>query len=1153
MYLKCKELSLADAKRPLRLRTLDGRELGPIPFAYDVKFSVNYTDLSEIEFTVARMSDGLINPLYSAVTGHKMVYTDTMGIYILQSPKRDGDGFSETKTVKGYSREYLFSEKTLFLEEGTYNFWDPTNPSGSVLGRVLELDPSWSPGYVTPRLIGCYRTFDQYNNNALDFCYGDAMEKYRCAIIFDVYEKTISAYDTEEDTGSLPIYLSFDNLLSTVGVEELDDEMATKLRPYGSDELSIRSVNPTGSDYLVNLDYFIQNGDLNTVIDGKNLADRVRAWEQEIETNRPYYAAVVASRYSTTALKLSLEADLEDLKGELDTLTAKQSVTIQAYSMEKDDAGRANRQAELDQINDDIHWKNEEIASKNAEIQGVQDDLDYFEKEVNGIIGQLSFEAFFSDQERAALCPYLIEGELTEDTFVASDLDTNNSAVTGDISGTVLVSSSKLTSVYLEDRKKTVLLANGGKLTISAAKIEGEIVKGTLDMKDNGEYVLTVTMGLLRYQEHSFPRGMLTMRGTVNDFHWDVKRVTEDEIAEDKGTWFDFETAQSASYFTVGMTEFDQYAVAMELCEFGQDCLKDLAWPTYEFSVDSANFLYHEKFAPFRDAMELGKSVHLNLDGDGVIDAKLIGFTLDMEDASSFSLVFSNRYKLRNQIEALRDEVSSASRATRSFDAGKYIYNRTADKTTQVGKYMDALKRGAAEAVLVSNNQSVTVNGTGIHIGGDSNFQLRLTDSMIAMTDDNWQTAKVGIGRFASPETGIVFGVNAELLAGTLLIGQNMVLQNPLLDENNQPTGTMMFKVDATGAWLYNSRTILQNEDGVIAIDPDYGIVAGTKLLFDSNGTTITPEFMDAAGELTFDKDGMPVNANFFLDGKTGSAYFRGKVHATDGVFNGTVYATDGEFTGTVYAKKGEFDGIVKARDFYLSDGTSMKPALNEKGKIDADWLDLYGIHVLNKAGNTVLTIDEGGLRFGAGYSPIVSQFSVSASGPWHDEMEDGDKYRRDSIDGGGSWGTPYQFRGEDGRPGSNGSDASVTFNNMLSALQMAQGTKKTFITADSAGAPTIYGAKIYGAEIYAGGVNDEGGQVISLTDNGIDLYNGHGYRFLSLYRDNMSNAVISGADNNVRIEGQNFAIGTNSMSFADGCIVDFRGADVRNLHATFA
>lgn len=53
-------------------------------------------------------------------------------------------------------------------------------------------------------------------------------------------------------------------------------------------------------------------------------------------------------------------------------------------------------------------------------------------------------------------------------------------------------------------------------------------------------------------------------------------------------------------------------------------------------------------------------------------------------------------------------------------------------------------------------------------------------------------------------------------------------------------------------------------------------------------------------------------------------------------------------------------------------------------------------------------------------------QFATAADGPWHDKMADGDKYRRDSLDGGTSWGEPYQFRGTDGRNGRPGSDANV-------------------------------------------------------------------------------------------------------------------------------
>lgn len=237
MYLDYSKINSERKKQPmLRLRTLAGTELGPIPFVHDLSFKINYADVSEIEFTIPYMVDGKLNPMYGAVTGYKVVYTDTLGIYILTSPQKSGDGVGEEKTLRGYSLEQHFQTKKLYLEEGTYNFWNPANRTDTILERILELDPTWKIGYVAPRLIGCYRTFDEYDNDALSFCYGDAMEKYRCSFVFDVYTKTINVYDADDEAEILPIYLSYKNLVDTVGVDEISDEFATKLCVYGSDK-----------------------------------------------------------------------------------------------------------------------------------------------------------------------------------------------------------------------------------------------------------------------------------------------------------------------------------------------------------------------------------------------------------------------------------------------------------------------------------------------------------------------------------------------------------------------------------------------------------------------------------------------------------------------------------------------------------------------------------------------------------------------------------------------------------------------------------------------------------------------------------------------------------------------------------------------------
>ncbi len=182
-------------------------------------------------------------------------------------------------------------------------------------------------------------------------------------------------------------------------------------------------------------------------------------------------------------------------------------------------------------------------------------------------------------------------------------------------------------------------------------------------------------------------------------------------------------------------------------------------------------------------------------------------------------------------------------------------------------------------------------------------------------------------------------------------------------------------------------------------------------------------------------------------------------------------------------------------------------------GKFDAKYLDLGNIQIDGETGNITMTGDinmgsasqidlgsiiidgeKGTIRFTgkAGSilwgdsAPVKYQFGASAAGPWHDTMEAEDKYRRDSLDGGASWGEPYQFRGTDGSNGRPGSDANVTFANIKAALQKAASTESTFITADELGAPNIYGGNIYGANIYAG---DGSGSFASMSEDGLYLY----------------------------------------------------------------
>lgn len=1003
MYLDYSKLKSGQIKQPeLRLQTLAGKELGIIPWVNGLNFELNYAAVSRVEFDVPRHSDGKINPLYQKLTSYKMLFTKELGIYILQRPTTSGDGVSEVKHITGYSIEQIFEKKMLFLEEGTYNFWNPVTPDDTILGRILELDTTWSIGYVDPKLIGCYRTFDEYDSDALSFCYGSAMEKYNCTIVFDVYAKTINAYDAGKSRGTVPVYLSYQNLVDAVDLEELTDDMVTQLHLYGSDDLSIRDVNPMGTDYLVDLSYFISNGDLDVVPEGSTvkLAERVKGWDALIRSNQGYYTNLVAARASKTAQKLAEEVTLADLKSELEVLTTEQSVIIQAIALETTEAGKATQQKNLSDKTAEIDRKKEEIASQEAVIADLQDEIDQYAGDIQAVVNQLAFSKYFTEAEQKILNLYLIEGDTTEETFVATDVDTAASGAISTIQGSLKISDSNVVRATLNGKK--LYGATGGALQIISTKLTADIVQGTLEVDESsGAYVLTAYMGTITFGEHSFPSGMITASGTLSQFSSDISTQNSEGVSEDKGSWISFEAASSKMFFTVNMNDYQKYSVARELYSFGEELLEEWAWPVYEFSIDTANFLFQKEFEPFKDKLEFGKNIYLNIGDEGVIEPKFIGLSIDFDNPENITLTFSNRFQKRDVVANWLSDINKTSASSRSFDASKYLYNKTANKTTQVSQFMENALDAAVNTIIGASNQSVVINGAGIQVGGDSKYQLRIVDNMIAMTDDSWQSAKLALGRFYSDaKTGLkddsgkdiligeTWGINTELLAGNLIIGNNLVL------ENANDDGVMQFKVDATGAWLYNASYIMQhNNGGLMIFDPKYGIVAGTKLLFDTNGTTVTPEFIDEYGDIEFDSDGMPENANFFLDLRNGSAYFRGKVTATSGKIGGftiedtflhggsnsnyvalngsgsganSLYAMwagsptpeNAPFSvrknGDLYAKNGTFSGTVSGASFRDRAGNSMMNSLYE---FTADYLNLNGINV----GNGNFVVDSSG------------------------------------------------------------------------------------------------------------------------------------------------------------------------------------------------
>lgn len=920
MYLDYTQIAFDKFGRPepptLLLQTADERTIGTLPNVANLKITVNFSETSEISFDLPAYSDGAPTPLYDKVVGYKVIRTEHYGIFLLMKPEISGDGIEEIKSVTGYSLEKKLENKQFFLEEGTFNFWNPATPDDTILGRILEVSPGWKAGYVAPSLIGRYRTFDQYDDYALSFLYDDAMDTFRCVVVFDVYNKTINAYDADDDVSTLPIYLGFDNLVTDLDITELTDELVTAMTPSGADDLDIRQVNPTGTNWIYDISYFIENGDIPSA-----LAEKWTEWQKSVLNRQEYYKGLVGLRASATARLLSEQAKLVDRKAELDDLTNQQSVTIQALALETTADGKASQQKKLDEINANMEKKKKEVADQETVVADIKVTLDAsnpdsYPAQIKAVNDELKLTAFFTADEYALLRHYFIEQPLSDDTFVASDVDT---AVTGESSkvtnGAIAISDSTLAQVdFGEIKKKMYTIAGGTAVVTAANKMSISIIRGTLEHKAGDEFVFSLYCGEMKIGEKNAPSGLITLTGTLSNLKNDIHEVNDKEVITYEGTSLSFDITTADLYMTTNVSDYQKYSVEMELYDHAVKTLADVASPTYEFSVETGNFIWAQEFEPFRKGLELGKGVYLRLHNDEVITPVLIGFDLDFEDQEKLSLTFSNRFKRHDNVANLKEMIENSYSSSRSFDAAKYTYNQTANQASKVSEFMNSSLDAAVNSIIGAKNQSVRIDGAGLHIGEpDSPYQIRIINGMIAMSDDGFQSAKVAIGHFATDELGDHWGVNADIIGGKLLIGNGLVIEAPNDD------GVMQFKVDATGAWLYNSTFVLAKDGGgKILIDPRYGIASGKGDLYTTNGTTVTPSFIDEDGKIVFDDDitlkglKIPKGTNFYIDANDGKAYFRGNIYAEDGIFNGTVYAKDGEFTGKITATSGEFSGELK-------------------------------------------------------------------------------------------------------------------------------------------------------------------------------------------------------------------------------------------------
>lgn len=144
-------------------------------------------------------------------------------------------------------------------------FYWPSNPDLSLLHIIFSHIPEWGIGHVDKELWYQERTFSEERISVYDFLYNTAAETFKYVIEWDSINGEVNFYMTEEDgitsenniqtLWDTDVFISHENLASSIDVSYATDDIRTKLKVTGGDGVDIRDVN-LGQNYITNLSFY---------------------------------------------------------------------------------------------------------------------------------------------------------------------------------------------------------------------------------------------------------------------------------------------------------------------------------------------------------------------------------------------------------------------------------------------------------------------------------------------------------------------------------------------------------------------------------------------------------------------------------------------------------------------------------------------------------------------------------------------------------------------------------------------------------------------------------------------------------------------------------------------------------------------------------
>ena len=244
------------------------------------------------------------------------------------------------------------------------------------------------------------------------------------------------------------------------------------------------------------------------------------------------------------------------------------------------------------------------------------------------------------------------------------------------------------------------------------------------------------------------------------------------------------------NYISDGLDNAELFNRALRFIQVAKEDLYKSANLQHSLSATLKNLLVMKDFDGLTDNFELGNFIHIQCD-DKIYDVRLLTFEIDYDNLDELPVTFSDVHEISDAITDIKNVLDNSKSIASSYDNVAHQAEQGNNSRKQLD---DCTTNGLAltdlKIVNSAENQDYVFDEHGMLFrkylplsGTYSDEQLKIINSTMAITNDNWVTVKTAVGAhyYIDPLTNeltYAYGINGEVLIGKIILGEQLGIYN---------------------------------------------------------------------------------------------------------------------------------------------------------------------------------------------------------------------------------------------------------------------------------------------------------------------------------------------------------------------------------------